>query len=102
MTKEDIKELLVSNSREWIKEIGQDVAVVYVDDFIDELLNKFYQTKSGIAFNSVSDQEPPTGVELLAKSPNGTVHICGWRPAYKIFTCQDKSESSFDWKWALL
>ena len=43
MTKEEIKELLVNNSREWIKEIQQDVAVIYVDDFIDELLSKLHQ-----------------------------------------------------------
>lgn len=44
MSEEDFKkiieETLLNNSREWIKEIQQDVSVVYVDDFIDELTNK--------------------------------------------------------------
>jgi hypothetical protein len=54
---------------------------------------------SGAAFTPVSEQEPPHGVELLVKSPSGAVHISSWRPAYNIFACQDKRESSFDWSW---
>ena len=54
------------------------------------------------SFISVSEQEPPHNTELLAKSPTGTVHLCGWRPAYNIFTCQDKSESSWNWSWKLI
>ncbi len=54
------------------------------------------------SFISVSEQEPPHDIELLAKSPTGTTHLCNWRPAYNIFTCQDKSESSWDWSWKLI
>lgn len=54
------------------------------------------------SFISVSEQEPPHNTELLAKSPTGTVHLCSWRPAYNIFTCQAKSESSLDWSWKLI
>ena len=53
-------------------------------------------------FISVGEQEPPHNTELLAKSPTGTVHICSWRPAYNIFTCQSKSESSWNWSWKLI
>jgi len=54
------------------------------------------------SFISVGDQEPPHNTELLAKSPTGTVHLCSWRPAYNIFTCQSKSESSWHWSWKLI
>jgi len=55
-----------------------------------------------IGFISVCEQEPPHETELLAKSPTGVVHLCSWRPAYNIFTCQAKSESSWDWSWKLI
>lgn len=48
---------------------------------------------------SVSEQEPPLNIELLIKSPNGLIHLASWRKAYNIFTCQNKDESSYDWKW---
>lgn len=47
----------------------------------------------------VSEQEPPSGVEVLAKSPEGLIHLINWRPAYKIFTCQNKEESTYGWSW---
>lgn len=50
-------------------------------------------------FISVSEQEPPHGVELIAKSPTGVVHLTSWRPAYNIFCCQSKQDSSYDWEW---
>lgn len=50
-------------------------------------------------FIRVSEQTPPENVELLAKSPTGCIHLTGWRPAYNIFTCQGKRESSYDWSW---
>ena len=53
-------------------------------------------------FISVSDKEPPHNVELLAKSPTGIIHLCSWRSAYNIFTCQVKSETSLDWQWKLV
>jgi hypothetical protein len=54
------------------------------------------------SFISVSEQEPPHYVELLAKSPRGIIHLCSWRPSYNIFTCQAKSERSWDWEWKLI
>ncbi len=50
-------------------------------------------------FIRVSEHTPPENVELLAKSPTGCIHLTSWRPDYKIFTCQDKKESSYDWSW---
>jgi len=48
---------------------------------------------------SVGEQEPPHNVELLVKTPSGSIHLASWRPSYNIFTCQNKSESSYDWQW---
>ena len=50
----------------------------------------------------VDEEMPPSDVELLVKSPSGTIHLSYWRPSYDIFTCQDKRESSLDWKWKLI
>lgn len=55
-----------------------------------------------VKFTRVSDQYPPTGVSLLAKDPNGNIHDCNWRPAYNIFTCQDKHDSPLGWSWAVI
>lgn len=68
-------------------------------DKADEILDLFNVSDS---FISVSEQEPPHNVELLAKSPAGSVHICSWRPACNIFSCQEKSESSWDWSWKFI
>lgn len=51
------------------------------------------------SWKSVSEETPPTSVELLVKSPEGVVHLSSWRESYNIFSCQAKSESSSDWKW---
>ena len=51
------------------------------------------------SWKSVSEETPPTIVELLVKSPNGVIYLSNWRESYDIFCCQEKSESSFDWKW---
>lgn len=48
---------------------------------------------------AVSEQTPPKNIDLLAKCPEGHIHICNWREAYNIFTVQTKDESSFDWQW---
>lgn len=53
-------------------------------------------------FILVSEQKPPHQIELLVKSPNGIIYLSSWRPAYSIFDCQDKSESSYGWSWKLI
>ena len=50
----------------------------------------------------VNKETPPNDIELLAKAPDGTIHLTSWRPAYDIFCCQCKSESAFDWQWKLV
>lgn len=47
----------------------------------------------------VSEETPPKEVELLAKCPEGIIHICSWREGYRVFTCQCKKEDSSDWQW---
>ena len=63
---------------------------------------KTYEIGVRSSFTPVSEQEPPHNIELLAKSPSGSIRLCSWRPAYNIFTCQDKNESSSDWEWKLI
>ena len=50
----------------------------------------------------VNEKEPPINIELLAKDPNGCVHLTSWRPAYDIFCCQNKTDYSDDWQWKLI
>ena len=50
-------------------------------------------------WKTVDEETPPTSVELLVKSPNGVIYLSNWRESYQIFFCQEKSESSYDWKW---
>ena len=50
-------------------------------------------------WKTVYQETPPIHVELLVQSPEGIIHLASWRESYNIFTCQHKSESSYDWKW---
>lgn len=41
-TRDELKEMLVNNAASWKKEEGEDdMADIYVDDFLNELLSKF-------------------------------------------------------------
>jgi hypothetical protein len=50
-------------------------------------------------WNKVTEDTPPSNIELLVKSPNGIIHLSRWRESYNIFGCQAKSESIVGWKW---
>lgn len=52
-----------------------------------------------IIWKNVFEETPPKNVELLAKSPEGVIHLCSWRETHSIFTVQNKNESSFNWQW---
>ena len=39
--KDELKEMLVNNAASWGKKEGDDMAEIYVDDFLNELLSKF-------------------------------------------------------------
>lgn len=51
------------------------------------------------SFISVGEKEPPKHKELIVQSPDGQNYLSSWRESYSIFTCQNKDEDSFDWKW---
>jgi hypothetical protein len=70
----------------------------YDDSFVENVMNLLVSENEWI---SVYLQYPPENIQVLAKSPSGMVHLCHWRPAYNIFTCQEKRESSDDWSWKL-
>ena len=48
------------------------------------------------------DKDPPPTEELLIRSPEGYHYLATWRPGYRIFTCQLKTESSDGWEWVKL
>ena len=87
--------------KEQILEIAEKLRLELITEYEAQNLLLCLFGVSG-SFISVGVQEPPHDTELLAKSPTGTVHLCSWRPAYNIFTCQAKSESSWDWSWKLI
>ena len=62
----------------------------------------FIEISKGINFSVEVEKTPPNDIELLAKSPDGTIHLCNWREAYDIFTVQDKTDDSHDWQWKLI
>ena len=64
---------------------------------IDEIALEYHRLMS--EWVSVDDETPPINIELLVESPTGINHLSRWRPAYNIFTCQSKGESTLDWKW---
>lgn len=39
--KDELKEMLVNNAASWSKKESEDMAEIYVDDFLNELLTKF-------------------------------------------------------------
>jgi hypothetical protein len=45
------------------------------------------------------DNEPPLNTEVLAKDPNGNIHLTAWRESYSIFSCQGKREDVYGWVW---
>jgi len=72
---------------------------------IPELVKALSKVNNGVlddvsnSFISVGEKEPPKHIELLVQSPEGQNYLVSWREAYSIFTCQNKGENSFDWKW---
>lgn len=70
-------------------EITTDVAKWLLSDIVNR-------------FITVYEQEPPDDIELLVKAPDGVIHLSCWRPAYGIFTCQSKHDSSDNWSWKLI
>lgn len=86
---------------EWL--IEQVKSKEWQDKFIWHKEEVFEQTKAmekdQNGWNLVKENKPTSGIELLVQSPEGVNHLASWRESYNIFTCQDKRESSKDWKW---
>ena len=91
----------VKDMREQILKIAQDLEQGTITDIEAQnlLLGLFGVSGSWVYVN---EETPPNDVELLAKAPDGTIHLTSWRPAYDIFCCQCKSESAFEWQWKLV
>ncbi len=57
ITDEKIKEIIMSNSREWIKDVLEDVAILRVEDFIEELQSELKKLRVGDVSVSVCSHE---------------------------------------------
>ena len=79
--------------------------LLYIKMHINRLDTLIYDANNMATTNGwvkVYDKTPPDDVELLAKAPDGNIHLTEWRPAYDIFCCQSKNEVSYDWEWKLV
>ena len=83
--------------KETLEEVAERLAST-TDEFNMFIAGAKWQQEQD-SWKSVSEETPPTSVELLVKSPNGVIYLSNWRESYQIFFCQEKSESSLDWKW---
>lgn len=52
-TRDELKEMLVNNAASWGNKEGDEMAEIYVDDFINELLGKFNLLPIPVVVNSV-------------------------------------------------
>ena len=87
--------------KEQILEIAEKLRLELITEYeAQNLLLGLFGVSGSWAY--VNEETPPNDVELLAKAPNGTIHLTSWRPSYRIFCCQCKSESAFDWQWKLV
>ena len=57
---------------------------------------KWQQEQYG--WKTVYEEIPPSNIELLVQSPEGIIHISSWRESCGVFSCQSKSESSYNFK----
>lgn len=71
-----------------------------------EYTNGIYGFKEGVKWQkkrsdwkTVSEQTPPDSIQVLVQDPYGKYYLTSWRKSYSIFSCQEKTESSIDWKW---
>ena len=93
---------------EWLESVLESQCMIKIFAFEDEiyfrkLLNQAKQMeKEQNGWNIVFENRPPSGIELLVKSPKGVAYLASWRESYHIFDCQEKRESSNDWMWKLI
>lgn len=99
MTAEDVLKLFLDHE---LEKSYSDVNTC--QDLILDAMEKYASLKVAEAtkWTYVRDQTPPLNTQVLASDCDGTVYLTTWRPAYNIFTCQYKTDSSLDWKWKLI
>lgn len=72
-------------------------------DCNDPIINAFiagaqwYEQTHG--WKEVVFNDPPPDIEILAKSPEGSVYLTKWRQSHGIFACQNKTEWIEGWSW---
>ena len=101
MDKIKLKEELIKFA-EFCKKNGGTSWNEIPESAINSYINKISVEKCIYCANNwlhVGEKEPPIDIEVLAKSPDGIIHLTTWRQSYNIFDCQCKSESSDDWLW---
>jgi hypothetical protein len=87
--------------KEQILKIAQDLKQDTITEYeAQNLLLSLFGVNGSWVY--VNEKTPPKNIELLAKAPDGTIHLTSWRTAWDIFCCQCKGESAFDWQWKLV
>jgi len=103
MNKKDIKKTITDLFDSKINAVCEDpycgVDIEGKEEFIDKVV-EFIEYNNG--FKYVSEETPPKYVDLLTMDPKGNYHITSWREAHNVFSCQNKFDSSYDWKWRKL
>lgn len=69
------------------------------DEVLMDVMCKLVEEVEDSNWKNCDDEYPPNNCEILAKAPNGIIHLTSWRPAYEIFCCQEKREDTYNWKW---
>ena len=82
--------------------IGINSELGYRPILKEDVLDAIAEALETDLYKNVYEHSPPTGVDLLVKSPKGNFHIARWRSGSKIFTCQEKGEDSSEWQWKTL
>jgi hypothetical protein len=94
---ERIKNKYNKNMKEQILKIADQLKYDDItSDHAQNLLLDLFGVSGGWVY--VNEKKPPDHIELLAKSPEGTIYLVNW----SIFTCQCKGEDSDNWQWKLI
>jgi hypothetical protein len=80
ITDEKIKEILVRNSKEWIKDKLEDISILRVEDFIEELQTELKKNSQPVVEIKVCKCEKPDPYTLMP---------------YKCFRCGGKIHDNF-------
>ena len=60
-------------------------------------------SKETLKWRCPINEPPPENTELLIKSPHdGSYNVTNYRPAYEIFTCQEKGDDMYGWEYFII